>query len=587
MQIKLCFVLIFTLFFFYASSYSQQIVIVKNHKEQASIAISDTATRQIKEAAIFLQYYIERSTGALLPISAASKNLVIHIGVTSYVQKLHLNLQSLDEDGFIIKTTDKHNLVIAGKSDWGTEFGVYSFLEQYVGIEWLMPTEISTDILKHTDLIVPHINFRDQPVFISRQVSYYSSDTIMTKWVRLNCFRGRINFHHNLVNLLSPAQFGKTNPDFYPVLQSAREVPTGFRWQPNFSAPGIVDSASKNIIQFFHAHPGATSYSLGINDYTTFDQSPASLARRNGRKNFLGLEDVSDDYFAWVNQVVKKVLSVFPDKYFGLLAYNNVATPPSEKIGVNSHVVPFLTYERLRWADSSLKQQGHALNAAWENVSPLLGWYDYDYGLNYLLPRVWFHQMQNYLIWGSQHKVKYYYAELYPNWGEGPKAWVLGKLLWNPYQNVDSLLDQWYIHFAGQKAAPKLREYYTIWENFWTNDIFKTRWNTNKGQYLPFSNYDYLTSIPESYITQSDNLITQAYNVTITQDQKQRVLRLKEMWNLYKTATRICKNPPSGTTNAQLLKSSEEFNNILDTLEKDPLFNFTIKRIKTSLGIKE
>jgi len=97
----------------------------------------------------------------------------------------------------------------------------------------------------------------------------------------------------------------------------------------------------------------------------------------------------------------------------------------------------------MRWANETLLQAGHDRTLAWNKVAPVLGWYDYAYGLCYMVPREWFHVMQKYLSWGAAHNVKYYYAELYPNWGEGPRAWVLSKLLWNPGQNVDPLLHGW------------------------------------------------------------------------------------------------------------------------------------------------
>ena len=51
------------------------------------------------------------------------------------------------------------------------------------------------------------------------------------------------------------------------------------------------------------------------------------------------------------------------------LAYNNVAAPPSKNIGVNPHMVPFLTYERLRWTDPAVKEQGQQLTEDWEKMA--------------------------------------------------------------------------------------------------------------------------------------------------------------------------------------------------------------------------
>ena len=580
------------LILFYINSINaQRIIIVKDHKAKASIVVSPTADSQIVHAATYLQDVIQKSTGAFLPIitNPAKNTISINVGKTDFVNGRKIDFSKLDEDGFLLEKANANNFIIVGGSDWGTEFGVYSFLERFVGVIDLMPTDIGMDIPSHTSVIVPDIKIGEAPVYLSRQISpvYIETDSPLGKWGRFNRLRGRISFSHNLLNLFDPKEYFKTNPDFYPLINNKREIPAGYKWQPNFSAPGIGDSASQKIIRYFKQNPKITSYSLGINDYKIFDQSVGSLSRRKGNKNYLGLEDVSDDYFKWANEVAKKVSAVYPDKKFGLLAYNNVAEPPSKSIGVNSHIVPFLTYERLRWSDTVLKRQGHQLTEDWANICTSIGWYDYTYGFDYLVPRVWFHEMQDYLIWGSKHKVKYYYAELYPNWGEGPKPWVQSKLLWNPHFNVDSLLNIWYVRTAGKQAAPKLKEFYAIWEKFWTHDIYSSKWNTDKGQYLNFSDFSYLEAVPQEYISKADELMNSAYELAGTDLQKQRVGKLLEMWNIYKMAMILYqKSDLPENKRQQAFSSSRAFLNLLNNLEKDPLHSLSIQRIKMALNIK-
>lgn len=567
-----------------------RIRIVSNHQPVAFIVIADDASLQIKNAAKILQQYIEASTGAQLNFTSNSESAAtIQIGVTPFVISHSINYYNLDEDGFIIQQKDGKHLVIVGGSDWGTEYGIYWFLERYLGIHWLMPSEIGTDIPKIANLDVPNIQFTDSPTYLSRQISpYYVEWTdIFSVWSRFNRFRGRISFGHNLLNLFNPKEYLKTNPNFYPAVNGRLVVPQDYKWQPNFSAQGIADTAAAKIIRFFTKFPKETSYSLGINDWPVFDESAQSLTRRNGKKNYLGREDVSDDYFRWVNEVVHKVLNVFPKKYFGLLAYNNVAQPPSAKIGIAPHVIPFLTYERMRWADSSLMLQGHQLNEAWAKECSVLGWYDYAYGLCYLAPRVWFHEMHDYLKWGSKHKAKYYYAELYPNWGEGPKPWVLGKLLWNTSYNVDSLLNVWYIATAGKEAASKLKAFYQIWEQFWTDDVFKTPWNSKNGQYLFFNNFSYLEYIPKDYVSRCDQLMNEAYKLTETEIQKKRVSELLEMWQLYKLAIQLYQDPSVPESQKQAhLSNSSRFVAMLNKLSNDPIHADSIKWIKGHLKIQ-
>lgn len=588
------FLIIFSigLFTLYSPKLYATIVIVKDHQPGAAIVLSESASAQLQNAAKVLQDYIKQSTGALLPLinDVQNSNVSIHIGLTAFVRKQKINLENIDEDGFVLKTIGAHNFIIIGGSDSGTEFGLYSFLERYLGVIWLMPTEVGLEIPEHPNLILPETNIIDNPYFLSRQISSIdvNSKDILGIWGRYNKLKSRIYFQHNLLNLLNPQKYYRLNPQFYPIVNGKRVNPAFDKWQPNFSAPGIVDSVSNKILAFFNANPRVLpSYSLGINDNINFDQSPQSLDRRNGKRNYLGLEDVSDDYFKWANEVVTRVTAKYPHIIFGLLAYNNVTSPPSKYIGVNANIVPYLTYERLRWSDTILKRQGHQLTEDWANMCTSLGWYDYAYGGDYLIPRVWFHEMQDYLIWGSEHHVKYYYAELYANWGEGPKPWIQSKLLWNPYQNVDSLLDVWYIGTAGMNAAPKLTEFYAIWEKFWTRDIHSSKWNTNDGQYLPFNNLSYLNDVPEEYIRHADSLMEEAYSLAGTARQKQRVSELKVMWKVYKTALETYKyNKLSLNKKEETLLTSPEFLSLLDNLENDPLHSQSVKFIKLELHLK-
>jgi hypothetical protein len=344
-----------------------------------------------------------------------------------------------------------------------------------------------------------------------------------------------------------------------------------------------VDAAVEEINAFFDKNPEVTSYSLGMNDSARFDERPESKARRTGKKNFLGDEDVSDDYFLWANEVVTRVLQKHPGKFFGTLAYNNIVEPPT-RVKVHPAIVPFITYERMRWSDPELEKIGKDLTLRWAQVSPNIGWYDYAYGISYQLPRVWFHEQQDYLSWGAKNHVNYHYAELYPNFGTGPKSWIFTKLLWNPNQNVDALLDDWYTRAVGKQAAPKLREYYALWEKFWTQDIQKSGWNTEKGQYLPFYSATYLNDVPLEYLTRSDKLLDEALALADTPQHKARVAKLREMWEFYRASTVAYRglNAPAPQTEAQALQylsdavsvtdAAQKRRDLLEAFKTDPLY---------------
>lgn len=537
-------------------------VLVRDHQPAASIVVARDASPQVVAAARRLQDYIHRATGAMLPLgSSPGPGVVIEVGATDFVRAHDPRPEGLDEDGFVLDGSMPGHFVIAGGSDWGTEFGVDEFLERYLGVCWLMPTAAGEDVPASATLETPTGRDVQQPVYLSRQLSPLDIDegginmTVRAidpffafphprndannRWGRLNRVRGRIAFHHNLVELFAPSVFAESHPEFYPMINGQRLVPLAVkgytlpRWQPNFSAPGIVDAAARRIVEYFDTHPAAPSYSLGMNDNSGFDQSPASRARRNGRKNYLGFEDVSDDYFEWADAVATKVGERYPTKWFGTLAYEGIGDPPT-RVPVHPRIVPFLTYDRMRWGDPKLRMAGEALTKRWTAVAPGLGWYDYTYGAQYLVPRVWFHRMQDYLAWGADHGVRSHYAELYPNWGEGPKAWIFAKLLWNPHQDVDALLDTWYRHAVGPLAAPKLKAFYALWEQFWEKDVFHSRWNRDTGQYLLFSDPSYLLDIPEETVTRADALMAAVVAGADTRERQARAAALARMWEFYR-----------------------------------------------------
>src|SRR5699024_3993306 len=149
--------------------------------------------------------------------------------------------------------------------------------------------------------------------------------------------------------------------------------------------------------------------------------------------NSVGDLDMSDIYYEWVNDVVGQEREVYPDKWFGLLAYNDVTDPPSFQL--DDHVVPFITKDRMTWIDDDMRKYGHRQMDEWREVANKIGWYDYMYGVHYMVPRVFPHLMAETFQYASENDVYGDYIEMYHNAGDGPKAWLAAKLMWDPYQH--------------------------------------------------------------------------------------------------------------------------------------------------------
>ena len=63
---------------------------------------------------------------------------VIILGDVSFANNVLPEYDELDDEGFILFSDGKH-LVIRGGTDRGTLYGVYTFLEDYLGVRWFTP----------------------------------------------------------------------------------------------------------------------------------------------------------------------------------------------------------------------------------------------------------------------------------------------------------------------------------------------------------------------------------------------------------------------------------------------------------------
>ena len=523
---------------------TEQIRIVQDGQPRSVVVLPANADGQTEAAARLLVEYVKQSSGAELAIVKGARPesprqpVAICVGRSELVNRLLPELDRLDDDGFVIHGVDFTQVLIAGPTPYGTEFGVYEFLERYVGVRWLLPGPDGDDVPARATIEVPLGQVRQEPAIFSRLFSGLRGKW-QTRWARFNRMHGRVSFHHYLLHVFPPDEYTKTHPDFFAMKDGKTRFlpPTNHThgWQPCFSTPGTVEEAVKNITRYFDAHPDVPSFSLGVNDSSGHCRCPECLRRIPQEPNFLGRADYSDLYYGWCNRVIEGVLKKHPDKWFGCLAYSEVAAPP-KSVKLHERLIPYMTYDRMKWIHPEVQAAGHAATQAWQKACTTLGWYDYIYGTPYCLPRVYFHESQKYVRYGSEHGVRACYAEIYPNWGEGPKPYVFLKLWWNPQADVDALLEEWYERCVGPAAAPALAKYYAIWERFWTKDILDSAWFSTRGQYLRFSHPGYLADVKEEDIHESRRLLDSCIDKCQTDKQRARARLLEKAFQYYEAS---------------------------------------------------
>ncbi|MBP1990712.1 DUF4838 domain-containing protein [Paenibacillus eucommiae] len=526
---------------------------VENGQGHAVILVAPNAGEQVQDAAETLAEYIYKSTGVELPVQTTGSEMPeasairIYVGMSAPQDQQEINtlLTGLTNDSFVI-VPKENRISILGPAAWGTEYGVYDFLERYVGVRWLLPGPDGEDVPLHQTLEIAPAVVREKPAFMSRRlVGLFdehsrpnpTNSDVYDKWGKRNRNLQTIESHHNLYNLFPPSVYLETHPDFYP--QGNQHLDKGYGWQPCFSNPATIDEAIKNIKAYFAQHPEATSYSLGINDllsdYEGFCES------YSGEKNSIGRANMSDVYYDWVNQVAEGVLLEYPDKYFGLLAYAEVYDPPSD-FSLNPHVIPYITDERFTWGDERVEAIGKSFTERWNQAATSIGWYEYLYGGTYTLPKVYNERMADNYRYGLEKGVVGTFSELYPNWGEGPKPWLSLKLQWNPEQDEAVLLQEWYERAVGAEAAADLAAYYEHWEEFWSTRIFETSWyetwyqSNPRANYMPFYDASYLKAVKAEEIVESRRLLEAVVEKASTAQQKKRAEMLLHNFEYYEAS---------------------------------------------------
>ncbi|MDF2671042.1 MAG: hypothetical protein K0R67_3348 [Paenibacillus sp.] len=519
--------------------------------------------------------YVQKSAGVELQVMNSVPT--DYDGVKIYIStsrpaddELHQALlQDLNEHGFIIDTQE-NAITIRGTTPRATEYGVDEFLERYVGVRWLMPGPDGEHVPQHTKITVPSELVRIQPATISRHF-FGMAGSANQKWAQQNRMHHNIQFHHNMSTLFDPKVFAD-HPEYY----AGGVVPTHpYSWQPCFNNV-TAEAATQRIIEYFNANPEASSYSLGINDGTNYCENIGHPDFPD-QTNSVGKLNRSDVYYRWVNKIAEGVLEVHPDKYFGLLAYREMYDPPMNPDGtlykLNAHVVPYITDDRMSWADLLIGTAGMQHTERWQQAATSLGFYDYMYGALYNVPRVYIHKMAENYQYGQEHGVIGHVAELYPNWGEGPKPWVSAKLQWNPDQNVDQLLNDWYVSAVGEEAAPYLQQYYEYWEQFWTTRIFTSDWyrewadDSVRNNYLPFIDQRYLSMVTKEDITVSRQLLEQAVANTATDKQRIRAELLLRSYEFYEASALSYSRSESVQPPANEQAALEMLNDIRTSLE--------------------
>src|SRR5690625_971707 len=155
-------------------------------------------------------------------------------------------------------------LILRGKTPVATQYAVTTFLEDFGGIRWYMPTELGEHIPEKMSELPGAIDRMEEPDFLARRWSGLTR-TPNDPWGRRNKTGPRDAFHHRLHQYFTEEIYD-LRPDFFLVMRGERMRPDdslrGHNLQICFGNPDAAKFAARKAAEFFDANPDAMSVSL-------------------------------------------------------------------------------------------------------------------------------------------------------------------------------------------------------------------------------------------------------------------------------------------------------------------------------------
>lgn len=495
------------------------VFLVKNGKPQATIVVpavpdnTGVGRWNTEDAGKFLQDYIRRATGAVLPVKKEggqeNKEFKIYLGRTHAAASAGIDCGKLPPEGYVVKSVPD-GIVIAGKwengIDQGTLFGIYRFLEDFAGVRWYFSGEMGTVIQKRDTLTIPgNLNLSGHPFFPVRigGISHWRVED-QRDWhpvLRFGQSRGMIANHteegwHRL--------YGKTHPEYFGVRPDGSRAITSRNTSSGqnqsyicYSEPGVLKQHLLNIDNYMKtgdktpwtggAAPSGNNIPYGPNDVRAICQCPQCLAMQTPERGKYGRG--SDLVFSFVEKLAKELKKSHPEVVLWVPAYDYYSRPPEkikrlpDNVGITLCLFP-------TWIQTSHPETQKELNELTERWFELVGrnperlvvW-DYFFYPNcfFTAPTEIPHLLQKNINFLRGRSIGMMNNGFSPRAPQNPQlyltyriVWLYQQLLWNPDFDVEKARTQWCRDLFGPAAAT-MEKFYALLEERWEKTVWTTR----------------------------------------------------------------------------------------------------------------
>lgn len=473
-----------------------ELVLVDAGRAAATIVTAEAPSENARLAALELQEYLQKISGAKLPIvsdAGEPRGTLVLVGPSKLTERIaDLRIPSgrtrnLREEGFVIRTL-KDRLVLAGNDTepyLGTRYAVAELLHR-LGVRWFLPGEIGEVVPKMQRIAVGETDVLQRPDFPMRNFWEHARDNMAAEcaqWKIHNKMNPRCHEFFgvpgdgSVANYLPKDQFD-AHPDWFAQNKDGSRNPH----HPCTTSEGMIghfverikaDARSGRRVSSFAPDDGyprcwcerCAQIGNHFDGYGSNDRDPVPES------------SASNEWFYFVNRILAEVNREFPDYMIATNGYANrdippemppeVAFNPSKNLTVmfaNICACTIHAYDDPKcW---QMHRQGQMVRQ-WCRLSDKVWIYNYNYTMlvskGTITPMV--HRIRRNIPLLKQWGVIGFHDQDEEDWSLTgiPTRLVRARLEWDVETDVDAVLDDFYAKWFGRAAAP-MKAYYTALE---------------------------------------------------------------------------------------------------------------------------
>ena len=461
-----------------SSASASDAVLYRNGRTDYRIILSREAQPAELTAVRELATYLEKITGTA-PLAYYDTDLApgkreIIVGRTNREETFPLDRSSLGEDGLMIKWKGSSVFITGPQTNYGrgTLYAAYEFL-RLLGCEFYAK---DTEVIPETkDLKVEKKDIVQVSPFEHRDI-YWScvfGEEISAK-LRLNAclttekrnlrpeYGGMRTytankFVHTFDKIIPPSEYFESHPEYFSEINGERTCKHLYS-QICMSNPDVLRLTVEKVKEWIREDPESRIISVSQNDSFVIE-SYCDCEKCHAINEEEG--SPAGSLLRFTNAVADAIKDEFPDVAVDMLAYQYSTVPPKITVPRPNVVVRYCTGACYPHPieECQVNAGPKSYIEKWNQICDRL--YIWDYTTNfaqYLCPIANFGSLQPNLQFFRDHGVKGVFEQgMYQEGESGEfgdlRAYVLARLMWNPDENLESLVKGFLDAFYGNAAV--------------------------------------------------------------------------------------------------------------------------------------